>query len=45
MIKIGIEEILDEYEGLTEEDIRACLFFATKSLEETSIMPMSIGNI
>jgi len=40
-----IEEILDEYEGLTEEDVRACLLFATKSLEETAIMPMSIGSI
>ncbi len=40
-----IGEILDEYEGLTEEDVKACLLFATKSLEETSIMPMSIGNI
>ena len=25
-------EILDEYEGLTQEDIQACLLFATKSL-------------
>jgi uncharacterized protein (DUF433 family) len=24
-------EILEEYEGLTEDDIRACLLFATKS--------------
>jgi uncharacterized protein (DUF433 family) len=26
-------EILQEYEGLTEEDIQACLIFAAKSLE------------
>jgi uncharacterized protein (DUF433 family) len=25
-------EILDEYEGLTQEDIQACLLFATRSL-------------
>ncbi len=40
-----IEEILEEYDGLTNEDIQACLLFATKSLEETAIMPMAIGNI
>ncbi len=28
-------EILEEYEGLTEEDIRACILFATRSLEDT----------
>jgi uncharacterized protein (DUF433 family) len=27
------QEILEEYEGLKAEDIRACLLFATKSLE------------
>ena len=27
------EEILDEYEGLTQQDIQACLLFATNSLE------------
>lgn len=32
-------EIQQEYEGLTEEDIRACLLFATKSLADTSFMP------
>ena len=26
-----IEEILDEYHGLTREDIQACLLFASKS--------------
>jgi uncharacterized protein (DUF433 family) len=26
-----IEEILDEYEGVTQEDIQACLLFATTS--------------
>jgi uncharacterized protein (DUF433 family) len=34
------QEILDEYEGLTVEDIRACLLFATKTLEDTSFMPL-----
>jgi uncharacterized protein (DUF433 family) len=33
-------EILDEYDGLTIEDIRACLLFATKTLEDTAFMPL-----
>ncbi|MGR3318442.1 MAG: DUF433 domain-containing protein [Candidatus Anammoxibacter sp.] len=40
-----IEKILEEYNGLKIEDIRACLLFATKSLEEIAIMPMAVGNI
>ena len=35
-------EILDEYEGLTPEDIKACLLFATKSLEDTAFMPLAV---
>lgn len=37
-----IREILEEYRGLTTEDIQACLLFATKSLENTSFMPLEI---
>jgi len=33
-------EILDEYQGLTPEDIQACFLFATKSLESTEFMPL-----
>ncbi|MBO1047403.1 DUF433 domain-containing protein [Dolichospermum sp. UHCC 0684] len=33
-------EILEEYEGLVEADIRACLLFASRSLESTSFMPL-----
>ena len=36
-----IEEILDEYDGLTQEDVQACLLFATKSLESTVFMPLA----
>ena len=36
------EEILQEYEGLTQEDIQACLLFATKSLQNTDFMPLSL---
>jgi uncharacterized protein (DUF433 family) len=35
------EEILVEYEGLTQEDIQACLLFATRSLENTTFMPLA----
>ena len=35
------EEILVEYEGLTQEDIQACLLFATRSLESTTFMPLA----
>ncbi len=34
-------EILQEYSGLTREDIQACLLFATRSLENTAFMPLA----
>jgi uncharacterized protein (DUF433 family) len=36
-----VAEILEEYEGLIQEDIQACLLFATKSLENTTFMPLT----
>jgi len=33
-------EILEEYTGLTQEDIQACLLFASRSLENTAFMPL-----
>ncbi|MGL5061721.1 MAG: DUF433 domain-containing protein [Microcoleus sp.] len=38
-------EILAEYEGLVEADIRACLLFASRSLESTSFMPLLVEMI
>ena len=35
-------EIVSEYNGLTAEDIQACLLFATKSLANTSFMPLVV---
>jgi uncharacterized protein (DUF433 family) len=35
-----IPEILDEYKGLTQEDIQACLFFAAGTLESASFVPL-----
>ena len=37
-----VEEIINEYKGLTREDIRACILFATKSLENTAFMPLNV---
>jgi uncharacterized protein (DUF433 family) len=34
-------EIILEYKGLTQEDIQACILFATKSLESTTFMPLA----
>jgi uncharacterized protein (DUF433 family) len=36
-----VPEILDEYAGLTREDIDACLLFAAKSLENSVLLPLA----
>jgi uncharacterized protein (DUF433 family) len=36
-----VPEILDEYRALTAEDIRACMLFAARSLEDTEYLPAS----
>ncbi len=33
-------EILDEYDGLKQKDIQACLLFATKALESTTFQKL-----
>ena len=37
----AISEILDEYSGLSEEDIKACMLFASESMEDSSFMPLT----
>ncbi|WP_407895741.1 DUF433 domain-containing protein [Scytonema sp. NUACC26] len=37
-------EILEEYEGLSPEDVRACILFASKSLSNTTFMPLAVEN-
>jgi len=37
-----VDEILQEYEGLTREDILACLLFAAEALESTSFVPLTV---
>ncbi len=34
------EEIISEYDGLTQDDIRACILFASKTLEDMVFMPL-----
>ena len=36
-----IDDILEEYEGLSHEDNRACLLFASQSLSATAILPLA----
>jgi len=36
------EEILKEYQGLSKEDIQACFLFATKTLQDTDFMPLTL---
>ena len=36
-----VAEVLQEYDGLTGEDIQACFLFATKSLGDTAFMPLA----
>ena len=36
-----VSEITAEYEGVSQEDIQACLLFATRSLENTTFMPLA----
>ena len=38
------DEILEEYEGLTPQDLNACFLFATRSLENTAFMPLMAEN-
>ena len=36
------QEILSEYKGLTQEDIRACLLFAGESLSRSDFIPLVV---
>src|SRR6266487_474947 len=38
-----VQDILEEYSGLTPEDIQACLLFASEILEDTSFAPLPTG--
>ena len=34
-------EILEEYDGLTPEDIQACFLFASRSIDNMDFMPLA----
>ena len=36
----SVAEIVAEYNGLTGEDIQACMLFAAKAMEDSSFMPL-----
>lgn len=38
-------DILREYPRLTLDDIKACLLFATKSLQEASFVPLAMESV
>lgn len=35
-----VDEIIDDYPGLTREDIQACIVFARESIANTDFMPL-----
>lgn len=35
------DEIVSEYDGLTHDDIQACLLFATEALEDSAFMSLA----
>jgi uncharacterized protein (DUF433 family) len=37
---LSMEEIIQEYEGLTHDDILACLLFAKETLDSTDFAPL-----
>jgi len=37
-----VEELVAEYAGLSKEDIQACLLFASRSLDDTDFMPLTV---
>ena len=36
------QEIINEYKGLTLDDIQACILFASKTMENTAFMPLTM---
>ena len=40
-----VQEIVGEYKGLKKEDIQACILFASKALENTAFMPLTVESV
>jgi uncharacterized protein (DUF433 family) len=41
----SMPEIMAEYQGISVEDIQACILFASKSLENTVFMPLKVETV
>lgn len=41
----NVDEILEEYQGLTRDDIQACLLFAARSLQDSAFMPLALKTV
>ncbi len=41
----SVQEIIAEYKGLKKEDIQACILFASKVLENTVFMPLTVERV
>lgn len=35
------DQIIEEYPGLTQDDIQACLLFASRAMQDTTFMPLA----
>ena len=35
------DQIIQEYPGLTQSDIQACLLFASRAMQDTTFMPLT----
>jgi len=39
--EVSAQQIIEQYPGLTRDDIRACLAFASQSLSRTAFLPLT----
>jgi uncharacterized protein (DUF433 family)/predicted nuclease of predicted toxin-antitoxin system len=40
-----VDQVVQEYQGLTPADIQACILFATKALETSVFMPLGVESV
>lgn len=41
----SIEKIMEEYPGVAEEDILACILFAARTLQDTAFVPFAVETV
>ena len=41
----NVDEIVEEYQDLTPDDVRACLLFAARSLQDSAFMPLTLETV